>query len=160
MLLRHISLISALVVLGLTSPLLTQPSFAQPCNSSRSDYGRANWRVRGDVIHQLNLNVEQEEQITAIQDKYDNDIIAIQGQLDSAYQELRQMMSGTESEDVIRGKHEEITAIRQQMADLRFNTMLEIREVLTPEQREQLSYLMQYRRAHSRGMSSGYHMFP
>ena len=56
------------------------------------------------------------------------------------------MMQGNASENDLRNKHQEIVSLRQQMGNLRFESMLEMRKVLTPEQRQQFVQLMQERR--------------
>jgi Spy/CpxP family protein refolding chaperone len=56
------------------------------------------------------------------------------------------MMSGTASEDSIRAKHTEIVQLRQQLENLGFESMLESRAVLTPDQRQQFAQLMEKQR--------------
>jgi hypothetical protein len=45
----------------------------------------------------------------------------------------------------IRAKHQQISANRQEMSNLQFESFLEIRQVLTPAQRTEFSQLMQGR---------------
>ena len=54
-------------------------------------------------------------------------------------------MAGTGSEATIRSKHQEISGLMQKLADLRLESTLEIRKVLTGDQRSQLSKLMKAR---------------
>ena len=155
MLLRRFSVISALVVLGLTCPLLTSESYAQPCSSQFSN-ARMNSVPGGQLIQQLDLTDEQRAQIEAIQAKYADDLGPNNQNLNAAYQELRTMMIGDTPDETIRRKHEEIRAMRQESGDLRFESMLEVRQVLTLEQRQELADLMEQRRGyHGRGMGMG-----
>jgi len=152
MLLRRFSVISTLVLLSLTCPLLTSESYAQPCSSQFSN-ARMNSVPGGQLIQELDLTNEQRAQIEAIQAKYADDLVANNQNLNTAYQELRTMMIGDTPDDLIRSKHEEIRAMRQESGDLRFESMLEVRQVLTLEQRQELADLMEQRRGkYGRGM--------
>ena len=155
MLLHRFSVISALVVLGLTCPLLTSESYAQPCASQPFVNARMNSVPGGQLIQQLDLTDEQRAQIEAIQAKYADDLGPNNQNLNTAYQELRTMMIGDTPDEAIRSKHDEIRTMRQQSADLRFESMLEVRQVLTTEQRQELADLMEQRRGrHGWGMKA------
>lgn len=54
------------------------------------------------------------------------------------------MHSNTSAEE-LRNQHEQVQELHQEMGNLRFESMLEMREVLTAEQREQFAELMQER---------------
>ena len=56
------------------------------------------------------------------------------------------MSSSNASTDEIRAKHFELRGIAQEIEELRFNSMLEIRQVLNPAQRLQLSKLIEKHR--------------
>ncbi len=73
-------------------------------------------------------------------------------------------MTGNASDDQLRQQHQEMQALRQQVETRRFETMLQIRKVLTPEQRAKAAQLMQEHRGghhhrgggrEARGMMSG-----
>jgi Spy/CpxP family protein refolding chaperone len=55
-------------------------------------------------------------------------------------------MVGNASEGTIRAQHEVVQDQALELADLRFESMLEIREILTPAQRAQAAELMEERR--------------
>ena len=55
-------------------------------------------------------------------------------------------MQGNASEDQLRSKHQEIANLRQQMGNIRFESMLEMRKILTAEQRQKLAQFLQQRR--------------
>jgi Spy/CpxP family protein refolding chaperone len=155
MLLRRFSLISALVVIGLTCPVLTSQAYAEPCSSQARVNARMMSVPGGELIEQLDLTDEQREEIRTIQAKYADDLGPNNQNLNTAYQELRTMMIEDTSEDLIRSKHDDIRTMRQQSADLRFESMLEVRQVLTTEQRQELADLMEQRRGrHGWGMKA------
>ena len=146
MLLRRFSVIGALVVIGLTCPLLTSQSYAEPCSSQAGVNDRMMSVPGGELIEQLDLSDEQRTQIQAIQAKYADDLAPNNQNLGTAYQELRDMMIEDTPDEAIRSKHDDIRTMRQQSADLRFESMLEVRQILTTEQRQELADLMEQRR--------------
>jgi protein CpxP len=146
MLLHRISLISAVVILAFGFPLFTHPSQAQNSPPQFEFQGRHQGVPGGRLLYELNLSQEQEQEIAAIQQKYNDAMVENHNALRSGYDELRDLMTGTESDKVIRDKYEEIMDLRRKLADLRFQSMLEVRQVLTEEQRQELAELMDERR--------------
>lgn len=55
------------------------------------------------------------------------------------------MIDDTASSEV-RRQHQQVQTLRQDLSDLRFESMLKMRNVLTPDQREEFAELMQERR--------------
>ncbi|BFM38184.1 Spy/CpxP family protein refolding chaperone [Synechocystis sp. LKSZ1] len=99
-------------------------------------------------LQQLNLSPQQQQQLSAIRQKYKGQMEPIRQQLRANQDELRQLMaSDTTNVASIRAKHDQITGLRQQLEKLRFESMLESRDILSPEQRQQLAQLMNARRA-------------
>ncbi|MDJ0509610.1 MAG: Spy/CpxP family protein refolding chaperone [Crocosphaera sp.] len=94
----------------------------------------------------LNLSDEQMQQLSAIRKKYRPQMQQLREQMRSKGEEISQMMQGNASENDLRNKHQEIINLRQQMGNLRFESMLEMRKVLNLEQRQQFVQLMQKRR--------------
>jgi Spy/CpxP family protein refolding chaperone len=66
-----------------------------------------------------------------------------QKNLHSAQQELVNMMVGTDAAEVIRSQQQQVVQFRQELGELRFENMLAIREILTPEQRQKFAQIMQ-----------------
>jgi protein CpxP len=170
MLLRRFSLITALLLLSLTLPQITADSQAQTPYLKQANPSLAPKplpSMGGEMLQELDLTETQRQQIATIQQKYATDLQLGHSQLQSAYNELRQMMIGTAPDADIRAKHQEIGIMRQDLADLRLESMLEVREVLTPDQRQEFANLMDERRQmwhdrHSaRRSRMGHHqMFP
>lgn len=97
-------------------------------------------------VDELNLSTEQTEQIRTIRDQARTDTTELRQQLWAAHQEMRTLMASDASADQLRSQHQEVQDLMQQLGDEHFDTMLEIRDVLTPEQRAQLAELQQQRR--------------
>jgi Spy/CpxP family protein refolding chaperone len=98
------------------------------------------------LIEQLDLTDEQRQKIAMVRQKYKQPIAQLRQNLSSTQRELAQMMAGVDSVPTIRRKHGEVIQLQQKMGNLSLASMLEIRQVLTPEQRQQLVQIMQSRR--------------
>ncbi|MEM1169115.1 MAG: Spy/CpxP family protein refolding chaperone [Cyanobacteria bacterium P01_H01_bin.35] len=98
------------------------------------------------IFEQLNLTETQTQKIIAIRNQNQQEIRQSLQDLRNAQEELNTMITGKENDNQLRKKHSEVLQLRQELAELQFNTLLKIREVLTPEQLQQWSKLMQQRR--------------
>ena len=105
---------------------------------------------RGDkaekLIEQLDLSDEQVQQLNTIRQKYASQLQPLRERIRATAEELRTMMQGEASDTALRMKHKEMASLRQKMGDLRFESMIEMRKVLTPQQRQEFAQLMQQRR--------------
>lgn len=97
-------------------------------------------------LQQLNLSQDQMQKIQAIRDRYKGQMEQRGQALRQAQQELGNLMAGTASANEIRDKHRQVEQLRQQLAEMRFESMLETRDVLSTDQRRQLGQMMQQRR--------------
>lgn len=121
-----------------------QQEYAQAGGNQRRDNNRK------DMFEQLNLNEQQKQQIATIRQKYRNQMEQTSGRLRTAQQELQQLMSSNASKDTIRAKHQQVGNLEQELDKMRFESMLEIRDVLTTAQRQELEKMMQQQRARMR----------
>ncbi len=114
---------------------------------------------RGDRKQQwmkeLNLSQEQQQQLAAIQQKYKGQTEQLRQQLRTSQDELRNLMGGSASSDAIRAKNDQIVGLRQQLNKLRFESMLESRDIMSPQQRQQFTQLMNQRRTAGKGKWGG-----
>jgi len=98
------------------------------------------------IIERLNLSPQQKQRIQAIRQNYQNRLEQSKQSLRQIRQELGQMMSGDASENVIRQKFQQLQQRQQEVNQLRFDSMLEMREVLEPSQRQELAEILRGRR--------------
>jgi Spy/CpxP family protein refolding chaperone len=98
------------------------------------------------LFEQLDLTPEQSEQIDTIQQQSQADTESLRQELQQAHQQMRSLMAGNTNVDELRQQHQELQTLHQQLGDQRFETMLKVREVLTPDQRSQMSDLIQQHR--------------
>lgn len=103
-------------------------------------------RNQNRIFEQLNLTEEQTEKIIAIREQNQQEIRQSLQDLRNAQSELNKMITGTDTDNQLRQKHDKVLQLRKELAELQFNTILKIREVLNPEQLQQWSKLMEQRR--------------
>jgi Spy/CpxP family protein refolding chaperone len=141
---RSISLIlAAIVTLGgaavLANPhaLSLQPLAQMPVEGG--DRGGRGW------LKDLDLTPQQTQQIQAIRQQYQAQLTQRRQAMRQAHQELRDLMAGNASADQVRQKFNQVKELRRTLADTQFESMLAIREVLTPTQRQKFADRLQQR---------------
>lgn len=124
-------------------------SQAHPLLSQAASPGPPPAKVRGDrtqLLQNLDLTQEQLEQLQTVRQRYQNQISQNAQALRQARQELQGLMAGTSPESEIRRKFRQVQSLDQRVDELRFESMLAMRQVLTPEQRRQVAQEFQNRR--------------
>ncbi|MEL4894032.1 Spy/CpxP family protein refolding chaperone [Crocosphaera sp. Alani8] len=153
---REFALIVTVLTLGVGGTMALANSDSEPSSSillsetkilAEEGESKPGRRGRDAQFQQvLNLSDAQMQQLGAVRQKYRPQMQRLREQMQVKAQELNQMMQGNVSENELRRKHNEIVSVRQQMGNLRFESMLEMRNVLTTEQRQKLAQLLQQRR--------------
>lgn len=95
------------------------------------------------LLHQLNLTNTQKAKIQQIHDRYKQQITRKRQDLNLLQKQLSDLMVGTESVELIRAKNQQLVNLRHEIGQLRFETMLATREILTPEQRRKFRELVE-----------------
>ena len=110
-------------------------------------HGRKHLRGEGikQLLGQLDLTPEQSQEIEAIQEESRTEKETLRQQMQTKHQEMRSLFTSDSTTEQLREQHEQLQNLHQQLATNRFETMLQIREVLTPEQRTQIAELMAQR---------------
>jgi Spy/CpxP family protein refolding chaperone len=153
-LLNHFSAIPTVLALCLASiPVSAVPiansSISLNTEQSSTSISRArNFKNKKNVTNwseKLNLSDSQKQQLENIRQKYKEQLSQQKQLLDRASEDLSKMLSGNDSSSTIRTKHQEIISLRQKLQELRFNSLLEMREVLNPEQRIEFAKLVRSR---------------
>jgi Spy/CpxP family protein refolding chaperone len=131
------------------------PGIAQiPAFSQRTVIGQSPRRVpllpmRG-WLKDLNLSQEQLQKIREIRQQYQERFSQRRQAVSQAQQELKDLMAGNASAEQIRQKFSQVQTLQQQLADLRMESLLAIRAILTPEQRQKLTEVMRQRQQGAR----------
>lgn len=144
---RRISAIAMLVFFcGSTGAAIAVPNPAPPEIIAQNQQQNQRGNKEGRLFEQLNLTAEQKQRMQAVRDRYKDQLSQRRQAVQQARQELANMMSGsTATATQMRDKHRQIMALRQQLEEVQFESMMAMREVLTAEQRSRLSQLMQQR---------------
>lgn len=150
---RRISIIAAAVIalggaIALANPatLFSNPLAQAPMErKNRSEEG---W------LENLNLSQEQVQKIQTIRSRYRNTLSGQRQAMQQAQKEMRELLASDASADQVRQKYSQVKALKQQHSDNRFNSLLEIREVLTLEQRQQFVERMRQERGNRGRMKS------
>ena len=92
---------------------------------------------RERFLEELNLTESQKQEMQEIRSRYQDDIRAAREEMRQERATMLELMAGTASESEIRSQREKVKDAAEEVHDLRFESMLETREVLTLEQRRQ-----------------------
>ncbi len=90
-----------------------------------------------NIFEKLNLSTSQQEQMKNIRDKYQPQIQTLRQEMRVEKEKLGQMMETDTSESQLRNQHKNVLQISQKMRNQHFEAMLEMREVLTTQQRQE-----------------------
>ncbi|MEC4802845.1 MAG: Spy/CpxP family protein refolding chaperone [Jaaginema sp. PMC 1079.18] len=140
---RNLLAFSALVWVASTGAVAAAPFDASIKSETRSPITQL--AQRPQQLEQLDLSNAQQAQIRAIRDRYKGQTEQQRQTLRTAREQLKELMAGNASANEIRAQHNTVTSLQQQMADSHLEMMLEIREILTIEQREQLAQMTEER---------------
>lgn len=144
MLLRRLLILATLLLSFGSSIALTEPSSLTAQTVAENN----------ESVKPPNLTPEQARQVGEARDRYRDQIAQQMQQLHQAQQELDELMSGSASEREVREKYSKVAALRQKIEDLRFESMMAVRSLLTPEQHRQLLEYLQQQRENSRNHTS------
>lgn len=140
--LRRVSALAVLMLSLGSAVALVNPNSLGSQAIAQNTEGRPE-RGKARLIQELNLTPDQTQRLQAIQDQYQDQISQRKQAARQARQELVDLMAGTASESQVREKYRQVEALKQQAEDTRFDSLLAMREVLTPEQRRQFAERMQ-----------------
>lgn len=104
----------------------------------------------GRILNQLNLSPEQLQKIKEIRDRDSANIGDLIQRSRQTSKELRDLLATDTDKAVIRTKHEEMLSLQQNLRRQHFERTLAMREILTPQQRSQLSEIMKNNRSRMR----------
>lgn len=94
------------------------------------------------LFQQLDLTPAQAQGIKQIHLQYRQKIFRKKENIVRLQQQLSDMIMGTEAVALLRAKNQQLSALRQEMESLHFESMLATREILTPQQRQKFRKLV------------------
>lgn len=142
---QRISLIAAIVLVVGGAVALAHPAVrlaqpvaqaphqpaSQPASQPMADPpDKANW------LAELNLSAKQVQTIRGIRRQYKDQLTAERQAARQARIELRDLMGSSASANEVRQKYQQVSQRKQAMMETQFESLLAIREVLTPDQRK------------------------
>jgi Spy/CpxP family protein refolding chaperone len=97
-------------------------------------------------LEEIDLTDEQIDQIRALRADQRDEMQALHEELWTARETMHDLMSGDATEAELRAQHEQIQILHRAVADKRFENMLAVRQIMTPEQRAELGERMEHHR--------------
>ena len=142
--LRRVSLSSVLLLAFGSAIAFIKPNSPFP-DSMLQNISLQKGGAQGEfkLMEQLNLTPDQKQKLKAIYSHYKDGIFQRKHAVRQATKELRDLMVGTASADEVRAKYKQVEVVRQQLEAESFESMLDMRDVLTPTQRSQFAQLME-----------------
>jgi Spy/CpxP family protein refolding chaperone len=106
---------------------------------SHGGYGSAKWWKDAEVVKELNLTEDQVNVIEQIFNSNKGQIADLNSQLKQKQSEFRSKIEDPNSgRDEVLELNDEVVHLKTKLKRLRLDMLLKIREVLTPEQRQNL----------------------
>ena len=106
---------------------------------SHGGYGSAKWWKDAEVVKELNLTEEQVNLIEQIFNSNKGQIADLNSQLKQKQLQFRSKIEDpNSSRDEVLELNDEVVQLKTKLKRLRLDMLLKIREVLTPEQRQNL----------------------
>ena len=99
-----------------------------------------------NLAKELNLSPEQIQKLQQLRKNTQGKNKERRKTLQTAKQELNQLIQGNASTDQVRQKRQQVQSLQREIADTNFDNTLAIREILTPEQRVKLQQIRVQRR--------------
>jgi periplasmic protein CpxP/Spy len=103
-----------------------------------------------NLVRELNLSSDQIQRLQQLRKNSQGKNKERRQALQTAKQELSQLLQGNGSSDRIRQKRQQVQNLQREIADTNFEHTLAIREILTPEQRIKLQQIVEQSRQNRR----------
>ncbi len=141
----------------LAVPFAMRPSpLAQNSSSERSEpsthASNSSHRNGGGILKKLNLTRDQLKQILAARKKYQPRIQDQTHTVQTLQTKLRSLMASSAEPAEVKAKFQELQKRRQQLQQLRFDSSLATRQILTPDQRKMFEAELEKRRSARRNL--------
>jgi periplasmic protein CpxP/Spy len=141
-----IVLAAALAVPWVIRPALVAQSTLSSGSSALSNPTSPAGRKRGGILSKLNLTQAQFRQIAEIRRKYQPSIRDRTRTVRRMQSELQGLMASSAEPAAVQAKFKQLQTHRQELQQLRFDSSLAVRQVLTPAQRQRFETELSKRR--------------
>lgn len=123
------SLLAAVLFVGISV------AQAGPGRHGHGEDGGRDGRKMMKMVKELDLSAEQKEKLKTERQKNQTTMKALRDSQKAAREKLRAGFQSNASNEELKNLHKEVQTSMTALMDARFNNMLSIREILTPEQR-------------------------
>lgn len=136
---------ATVIVLGATAPAIAQATDFSATSFESGELLLANAfedefkKNRGELLRKLNLSNSQKQEIQAIRNRYSGQMNSLKTEMKDARQTMRSLAESNASRSQLETQYNVNRGLRNEFADLKFQQMLDIREVLTVAQRQQMA---------------------
>ena len=128
---------------------LTLAFFTLSMATSYAEHGEKNKEFpHPRMIEELGLTDEQVTQMKELHEKNKESYKEKKKVMWEKKKALQEALQGESSDDSLRALHEEVLTAKESLAKARFEKVLEIRKILTPEQRQKFKGLKDHHRRH------------
>ncbi len=87
------------------------------------------------IMKELDLSAEQRKELKEFRKSSKESKKTTRAEIKSLREQMKKSFQSNASESSLKSMHEKLKTLRSNMADFRFNKMLKIRSILTPDQR-------------------------
>ena len=133
--------LSVVTILPARADLLLNQTNQSPNGELKIPAGNLN-----NLAKELNLSRDQIQKLQQLRKNTQGKNKERRQTLQTAKQELNQLIQGNASTDQVRQKRQQVQSLQREIADTNFENTLAIREILTPEQRVKLQQIRAQRR--------------
>jgi protein CpxP len=149
---RALNVLLAAIV---TASISLSPVISDSSASAQGNY-RGGGSRQGRVMDRLNLTPEQKQRMQTIHKETQEQMKPLRQEMRQAQQERKSLLQNNNaSTQQLQGNFDKIQGIKNRIAQIQFNRMTKMRDVLTPEQRSQMEKMMQERRGNRGGQRQG-----
>ncbi len=139
-----IATLAAAITLGLAGAAHARPwGNAEHAACGGYHYIAADADQHHPWMEKLNLTAEQKTKIDKIRAAQKEKVAPVAEQLRAEMETLRTMMQGDATDAQLREQHRKVHALRSTLGDAWFESILQIRAILTPEQRKEMGAMHQ-----------------
>ncbi len=132
-------------IIASTSPAIAQSletKIIQPVDSNQlilaNRFEESLKQNRGELMEKLNLSNNQKQQIMAIRQRYSPQMNSLSSSMRSARETMKNLTQSNASRSQLESQYRTVSNLREEMADLKFQQMMDIRDVLTVSQRQEM----------------------
>jgi periplasmic protein CpxP/Spy len=133
------------VAVALSIPHMINLKLPVQAQATSSNNPVSEGKRMGQFFQSLNLTPDQRKKLKSVQQEYQGQIREQQRNVQEARQTMQQMLGNNTPSATVLAKFQDLQQMQQSLGQLRFKSLLAMREVLTPTQRQELATQMMNR---------------